>query len=318
MLKGKVTTQVHGEAVNFICTTSITLFVLATKSMDEKEDKHIISWKSEEILESFHIFFAYCFGCLWTSIYVVNGLKYFGHFGGNKIVPPIDNKLCLRLLEGGRDRRSISSASNGRSGPFALSTPWRVTFAFLPCVLLPLISVLWIFKGDEHAPFPFLYMAFCPINILSIFVIFFSSPENSSNPVLEITTYMLGGPLVLVLGGIAEMRWNLENVTGFEDDKGTWADPTYFLLVGRLIFGFVLCAFLKLFLRLRLTIARTVPNIEGFVTETVFLGTLKALVPVSYVCFTSLSCIVTTYASNDHSSLESKIDSECFQTLLTR
>jgi hypothetical protein len=162
MLKGKVPTQVAGEAVNFICTTSITLFVLATKTMDSESEAsiHIVSYKSEEVLESFHIVLSYCFGCMWTAIFIVNGWKFFGYFGGNKIVPPNNRSLPLCSLcdkgeaRGSRDsrdsrdsRRSISNASSGR-GHFVLGDSWRLTFALLPCFIMPSISIMWI--GEEE------------------------------------------------------------------------------------------------------------------------------------------------------------------------
>jgi hypothetical protein len=105
-------------------------------------------------------------------------------------------------------------------------------------------------------------MAFSPINILSVYVLVFSSPGNNANPVTEVAAYVIGGPVVLVLGGIAELRWNTSNVTGFEDAEGSWLDPTYILFTFRMLFCFLLLAFLRVLMRLRIAIAKTCPNLE--------------------------------------------------------
>ena len=68
-------------------------------------------------------------------------------------------------------------------------------------------------------------------------------------------------------------------------------------------------------MKLRKAIGETVPDLQAFVTDVVFTGTLKALVPVSYVCFTSLGCIVTSYENRQR--LDKEIDVSCFQELAT-
>ena len=50
--------------------------------------------------------------------------------------------------------------------------------------------------------------AFAPLNVLSTYVIFFSSPMDDSYPWLEVVVYVIGGPVVLV-GGEA-MRKSVE------------------------------------------------------------------------------------------------------------
>ena len=83
----------------------------------------------------------------------------------------------------------------------------------------------------------------------------------------------------------------------------------------RVLFTILLLLYMNRFLRLRKAIGETVPDLQSFVTDVIFTGTLKALVPVSYVCFTSLGCIVTSY--ENHSYGDEEIDLACFQELAT-
>jgi len=109
--------------------------------------------------------------------------------------------------EGGRST-SVSSASAGSSlgSYFTLSHIWRACFASVPLFATPMVSLFWIFTGGK--PYPFIYLAFMPVNILCSYVVFFSAPEYSGTPWFEIVTFFLGGPVVIMLGGIAELRWS--------------------------------------------------------------------------------------------------------------
>ena len=80
-------------------------------------------------------------------------------------------------------------------------------FALTPLVVMPGITIAWIIFGPNSVPWPYLYLAFEPLNVLSSYVILFSSPGNDGNPLLEIVVYIVGGPIVVLGGGIAEMMY---------------------------------------------------------------------------------------------------------------
>ncbi|GMH61064.1 hypothetical protein TrST_g372 [Triparma strigata] len=362
ILKGNFDHLVAAELACFMVSTMITLFVLATKVIDDGSVDGTDSGKMthpERVLESMHMIVSYIFGVSWMFIYVSNSMKFLGFFGGNSLskkkraikdhkfagcCAPIlsiceaflvigrslknnpqdgddggdvsthgTNKIRADSLSGDESDNSGSSGSRvvslGRVKShrhFTLSRLWRISFSCVPLGVMPAVTLMWIIVGPRAAPFPYLYLAFAPLNVLSSYVIFFSSPMDISYPWLEVLVFLVGGPLVLVGGGVAEIihRTSAQSL-----------ETILIIFSLRCFFALLLCYFLPTFMKLRTAIGGNVPDLQAFVTEVVFTGTLKALVPVSYVCFTSLGCIVTTY--EDSNRLDAEIDPSCFQELAT-
>ncbi|GMH55195.1 hypothetical protein TL16_g01843, partial [Triparma laevis f. inornata] len=352
ILKGNFDRLVGAELACFMISTMITLFVLATKVIDDDSAEKTDTGKMthpERVLESMHTISSYFFGMGWMFVYVSNSMKFLGFFGGNSLskkkraIPDVKSKgccgfffsICNAFIVIGRSLKqnpqdgddatskiradSLSGDESVGNGSrvvslervkshrhFTLSRLWRMSFSVVPLGVMPLVTLMWNIVGPKKAPFPYLYLAFAPLNVLSSYVIFFSSPMDVSYPWLEVAVYLVGGPMVLIGGGIAEIT---------HVSKGTPMQTIWTIFALRCFFSCILIYFLPTFMKLRKAIGETVPDLQAFVTDVVFTGTLKALVPVSYVCFTSLGCIVTSYENRQR--LDKEIDVSCFQELAT-
>lgn len=163
------------------------------------------------------------------------------------------------------------------------------------------------------------------------YVIFFSSPGHKGFPLLEVLTFLVGGPGILLLGGVAEYRWkwlagNRQSTTETSLDnrfmttvrpgsrRGRYvgvSNPAraQITISFRVIFAILLCSILPSFLRLRKLFANHLPNIGSFVTDIVCSSALRAMIPVGYVCFSSLGCII------DHGVKNTEISASCIQEL---
>ena len=77
----------------------------------------------------------------------------------------------------------------------------------------------------------------------------------------------------------------------------------------RVAFFCLLTRWLHYFLRLRKVFAKYIYNIPSFVTDVVCSGALRAMIPVGYVCFSSLGCIIDSGVN------DTDIDEQCIQEL---
>ena len=245
ILKGKFDRLVGLELIMFIASTTICLFLLATKLTDDSKGDISGDYMKQQpvvVLEEMHRYAAYIFGWCWFLTFVSNTLKFMGYFGGNSLskkkrktpkgLKMLQDRLrlivadirgsrsgtatgvkldtaneCQRNTET-RSRQSVSDAStldnstNSLRGLFNLSSFWRISFSVVPLIVMPGITLTWIIMGPKSAPYAYLYLAFEPLNLLSSYVVLFSSPGDERPPLLEIAVYIIGGPIVLIGGEV--------------------------------------------------------------------------------------------------------------------
>ncbi len=336
VLRGNTGSRITCEIVLFVVATAICLFSLATRLGNDLGDKNedIANYAGAESLEELHQVLNLLFLTCWWTIFFIEATwiswDQVSHFlirirscfaccarSESISSPPGAGKNRSGATESSdsfdsdsRPSLPVTSAPADSEDPISLSLAWRWFFSFMPLIVMPGISIMWILTPVEWAPYPFLYLAFVPVNILFTYVIFFNSPDRQGNPVLEICSYVFGGPLVLVLGGIAELRWT--NLSTADNRVSVSV-----ILVFRLVLTLLTLRFLRPFLRIRQVFARSMKRrglLSRFVTEIVCGGALKATIPVVYICLSSLGCIIETYEIGA-ASVNLELSSSCIQYL---
>jgi hypothetical protein len=314
ILKGNVGRRMAIEIGLFAVATLTTMLALSTRSSGSSPTNRTFGYTR---LVSSVIFLA-----CWWAIFIMEGVNlvfYTQTFTKEKMELVVSRQLSRQLTRISEPNNSqhpppLPADEDDESDPpdettvtsntdpsaakvFFLGNMWRFMFGAVPLLIVPMIAIIWICTGD--IVMTYVYLSLMPMNILCAFCIFFSSPGYLNTPLFEIITYLVGGPVILILGGIAEVRWGWES------------DPTEvtFVLAFRIVFSLMMLFSLGHFLRLRKVIAKYVPDIPVFVTNVVCGGAIRAMIPVAYVCFSSLGCII------EEGGADGVVDDSCVQEM---
>ena len=333
-LKGQFSRRLKAEACLFILASQICLFSLATKVTGRMSyGTSPTNVYKYSILSRIHFFASLVFLFCWCGVFVVEGVWHAKRLNPNLQLenPNADTRGILRGLSATFEMTSITGPRRGNVKPAntsgdsrhssddpsniddssretmmslsndVMSSFWRWFIAVIPIGITPLLAIAWLVFPPSSTPFLYLFVTTVPVNILCLFVVFFSQPSLSSSTKLEVTSYVIGGPVSSLIGVLADFRWwYVTNVTTQNGDSAFKWDGPFAFTVMRFIFTVGMFWFTKLLLKFRRLIAENIWDIDRFVVQTICGSALTAFVPVAYICMTSLGCVISAYEDNNY------------------
>ena len=340
ILRGRLSRRITSEVALFILATAICLFSLATKVTgrtnfgSEAPSTKSTNSTGESILDSFHVALGFIFLFCWWGIFILEGIWHFHRLNPtqNQSRTPmsVESQSVIEMHPSRTTSLRATAVPNGSMSsdnassctessretimslsPQVLSPLWRYAAASVPVIFVPFTAICWLLFSPSTAPFVYLFISAVPINILCAFVVMFSQPSLNGSTWLELTAYLLGGPISNLLGCLADIRWSYAyGENGLAESgpsrfgRASFANfgPLVFVVL-RFIFTVLLLGFTKLLLRFRLLIAENVRDVDKFVVYAVCGSAISAFAPASYICLTSLGCVISTYELNNYTDI---------------